>query len=464
MRLPTTLLLSLVLASALSGCTRYRSDSSWPKPRPLGEEMKIFRLPLKPEEVARDRTIKEPSGAITLAQALALALTKSPNLASFGWEVRAREAATLQSGLLPNPEIDVQVENFAGGGELRGLEGSETTIQLSQVIQLAGKRSKRTRVAALERDLASWDYEAKRLDVVTEGTKAFVGLLAAQEQLALTEELVRLAQEVFDTVSARVQAGKVSPIEETKAGVALAKSRIERGRADRRLASSRKRLAATWGSTSPTFEKVVGKLDEVKPIPSIEQLAKRVSGNPDIARWSEEIEQRRAVLELEQALRIPDLTLGGGIRRLNATNDDTYVFGLSIPLPFFNRNQGGILEARYELARGESEQSLAFTRVNEELAEAYRELSSAFMEATSLKEKVLPGAKKSFEATAEGYRQGKFGFLDVLDAQRTFFEARREYIGALAAYHIAAAEVERSVGISLENTREIPEKDTQERR
>jgi cobalt-zinc-cadmium efflux system outer membrane protein len=56
---------------------------------------------------------------VTLAQAQALALLQNPRLAAFGWEVRAREAQILQAGLLPNPEVDVEVENFAGSGALR---------------------------------------------------------------------------------------------------------------------------------------------------------------------------------------------------------------------------------------------------------------------------------------------------------------------------------------------------------
>ena len=108
-----------------------------------------------------------------------------PRLAAFGWEVRAGEARTLQASLPPNPEVGIEVENFAGSGALRGFRGTEITIHLSQLIELAGKRQKRTRVAALERDLVAWDYEATRIDVLTQVTQAFVEVLSAQERLRL---------------------------------------------------------------------------------------------------------------------------------------------------------------------------------------------------------------------------------------------------------------------------------------
>jgi cobalt-zinc-cadmium efflux system outer membrane protein len=381
---------------------------------------------------------------------LALALQRNPELASAAWEVRAGEARTLQAGLLPNPEVGVEVENFAGSGEFRSVDAAETTIALSQVIELGGKRLRRARLAALERDLTAWDYEATRIDVFTATTKAFVDVLSAQAQLALSEDLVRLAERVLSTVAARVQAGQVSPVEETRARVALSTSRIALERAGRELGATRERLAATWGSTAPAFERGEGALERIVPIPSADRLAQRIRQNPDIARWIAEMAQRQAAVALEEARRIPNVTGTGGVRRLRETRDTALIMQLSIPLAVFDRNQGAILEARYQLARAGEERRAAEVRVLTELAATYAELSSAFVEATTLQAEVLPGAQSAFEAFSEGYRQGKFGFLDVLDAQRTLFEARGRYIEALTAYHRAVTEMERLVGEPLE--------------
>jgi cobalt-zinc-cadmium efflux system outer membrane protein len=448
----------LALVLGLTGCATHRMDVAWPEPRPLGKDFATYRPPHRPSAAASaSLELEEPSGVITLRQALSMALMKNPELKAFSWEVRAREARTLQARLLPNPEPGVEAENLGGSGAFQDFDGTETTFQLSQLIELGGKRSKRTRVAALERDLAGWDYESKRLDVLTEVTKAFVDVLAAQERLALTEELVHLAGQVFNTVSERVRSGKVSPVEETKASVALATSRIEIERARRGLEAARKRLAATWGSTSPTFEKVDGQLDVVKPIPPAEQLVRRISQNPDIVRWVAEMEQRKAAVKLEDAKRIPDLTLSGGFRRFSETNDNAFVLGVSIPLPLFDRNQGGALEARYRLAKADEERKASEVRVGTGLVEAYQTLSTAFAEATALKNDVLPGAQSAFGAANEGYRQGKFGYLDVLDAQRTLFETRDQYIETLAAYHRAVADVEQLIGERLDAVKNTPE-------
>src|SRR4030067_295515 len=238
---------------------------------------------------------------MTLQQAQSLALMKNPELVAFSLEIRAKEAQAIQSGFFPNPEIGFTIENFGGSRDLRGFQGTETTIQIGQMVEMGGKRLKRRYAATLERDLANWDYEAKRADVLSEVTKTVIEVLTAQERLGLTEELVSLSEQVFNTISARVTAGKVSPVEETKAGVALATVRIELERAKRQLEGARKRLAAIWGRTFAVFEKVEGQLDLLKPLPSAEQLESLISQYPDIARCAEEIEQRNAVLKLENA-------------------------------------------------------------------------------------------------------------------------------------------------------------------
>lgn len=423
-----------------------------PGSRLLGKEFASYKAPSRqPDDISVSPELEEPTGPLTLSQSISLALMRNPELAVFSWEVRAGEAKTLQAGLFPNPELEIEAENLGGSGDLQGFNSTESTIQLSQLIELAGKRSKRKRIASLEQNLAGWDYETKRIDVLTEVTRAFIEVLAAQERFTLTKELVNLAGQVYTTVSERVKAGKVSPVEETKAKIALSISKIEWNRANRILEASRKRLTTFWGNRSATFQKVEGELYDISPIPSLDQLAYRVSQNPDVARWITEIRQRRAVIGLANAEKIPDLTLKGGVRHLNKNNDNAFVLGVSIPIPLFNRNQGNSIAARHNLARAEQEQKAAKLEVHTSLITAYQGLSTSYADAIALKNEILPGSRSAFDATNEGYRFGKFSLLDVLDAQRTFFESKGRYIEVLADYHKSVADVERLIGENLES-------------
>ncbi|MBW8035978.1 MAG: TolC family protein [Planctomycetes bacterium] len=448
-------LLLIMLFLSLSGCTEQSNKSALPQPRSLGQEFPTFQPPAKPAETIKATTIDEPTGPVTLRKALALALMNNPQLRAFSWDVRISQANQLQASLWPNPELDVEVENVGGPGKLRRFKGATTTIQLSQLIELGGKTDKRIKLASLENQLAGMDYEAKRLDVFTEVTRAFIEALAAQERLKLTKELMQLSQELVDTVAKRVEAGKDSPLEKTKAAVAYSNIKIQHRQALQNLEFARKQLAFTWAGQKPTFESVAGSLDSPAALASIDQLTDLISQNPDIARWPLEIDKGKASLDLEKAKAVSDITLSAGSKRFNATNDDAIVFEISIPLQVSDRNQAGRLEAAYALSRAREEERSARTKIQLELARAYQALSNSHTEVTELDKYVLQAAESVFDASRTGYTQGKLDYLDVLDAQRTLFKAKAKYIDALASFHTAKTDVERLIGQGIDTITDI---------
>jgi len=432
----------MLFTFGISGCMGRTNNVELVQPQPLGHDSSTFQYPAEPLAPAE---IADPTGVITLSEALALATMHNPDLKAFSWNVRATEARQLQASLRPNPELEVEVENFAGSDELSGFDGAETTIQLSQLMELGDKRGKRTKVASLEKQLAGSDYKATRLDVFTAVTKAFIEVLAAQQRCKSTKELLQLSEELVAIVTKRVDAGKDSPLEKTKAAVALSKINIQHQQALKDLDFTRKQLASTWADSKPGFESVAGELNLLSPLPPIDRLMDLLEQNPDLARWALEIDKDHATLELEKAKAISDITFSGGARIHNETDDNAFVFGVSIPLPISDRNQGGKRAAAYELNKAREEQRAGHARIQMELAKAYQALSSAYMEASELDKNLLQGAESLFKASKAGYIQGKLDYLNVLDAQRTLFEARAQYIDALASFHIAKTDVERLI-------------------
>jgi cobalt-zinc-cadmium efflux system outer membrane protein len=388
---------------------------------------------------------EEPTGTLSLAQALSLALQRQPDLVAFSREIRAREAAVQQAGLLPNPELSATIENV-GNPDLEDLDGPATTIQLGQLIELGRKRAARVETAALDRDLAVWDYEARRAELLTEVAQAFFAVLSAQQRVALAQQSVELARQVVTTAQARVKAGTASPVEETRARIALGSASIELQSVERELEAARRRLAATWRSTMPRFRAVAGEYEAVRPVPALEQLSERIARTPALARWATERAQRQATLRQERAQAVPDITVSGGVTRFHEADEGAFVIGVSVPLPLFNRNQGAIAEAQQRIEKAHDEQAAAEVRVATALAQAYQALTRAHDRVGALDRSVLPAARSAFEAVSQGYRLGKFGYLDVLDAQRTLFEAQAQYLQALGDYHQAVAEVEGLIG------------------
>ncbi len=392
----------------------------------------------------------EPTGTVTLTDVLSLALAHNPGLKTFPYSLRAAEARRLQAGLRPNPELQVELEEFGGGGERSGFDATETTVQIGQPIELGGKREKRTRVAAIGKELVWWDYESARLDLTREVSRAFTAVLAAQERLALAEKVLELSRQAHSAVAQRVDAGRDSPVDALRAGVALSESRIERQKAEKSLAAARQSLAATWGSSTPTFTAAAADWYEIRSMSAVDLSPDAIATNPDVARWEDEQRSRRAALDLQKAKAVPDVTAAGGVRRFEETDDAAFVAGLAVPLPLFDRNQGGIEEALADLAASRQQYEAVRVKTLAALSEAVSALAAAQEEVTALKSEVLPAAQQAFEAVQQGYRQGKFDYLYVLDTQRTLFQTQATYIESVEAYHKARADVERLTGRPLD--------------
>ena len=390
--------------------------------------------------------IENPTGALSLQKALSLGLLQNPELAAFSWEIRSAEARAVQAGLFPNPELETSVENFGGKNDQSGFKNAETTVQVNQLIELGGKRLKRKHAANLETELAAWDFESKRLDVFADISGAFWDVFAAQESLSITRELSKLSEATYATVVERVKAGKVPPVEALQAKVSLTTARIEFEQAKHTLESARKRLAATWGSTDPVFEAVTGQMDLISPVPELAELEKGIAENPDVARWTTEIENKSAAVALTDAEAIPDVTIGAGPRYYGETDNTAFVMALSVPIPLFNRNQGAKQEARHGLSRAKETQRAEILKARSNLGQAYQDLSAAFSSASALRESAMPAAETAFKSTLEGYREGKFSYPFVLEAQRTLFEVRQQHLLALGEYHKARTAIERLTG------------------
>ena len=449
--------LAMIVAAGLSACTPAAQRASIdgrldgrPEPRSLGSALP---LPLSTETSVDDPIGRnmpdEPAGELTFRTALAQALLRSPELAVFSWEIRAANARILQAGLIPNPELGLEVENFGGSATRNGFRGAESTVALSQLIELGGKREKRTRVARLERDLAGWDYETKRLDVYVATAKAFMRTLAAQRRTELSQAQLALASQVLATVDERVKAGRASPLENARASVALEASRVAAQRAARELQAARNKLAAQWGSTAVRFTRVTGDLDELSVLPPLDDLIERVSENPDLARAENEFALRRSNLALAKANDIPDITISAGVRRYEETDDGAFIAGISIPIPVFGVNPGGVLEADRRLSQQMYRQRATVVDVVSSLQETYAKAAALRSEIHALKNTILPGAQNAFEAAQLGYRQGKFDFLEVLDSQRTYFGERERYLDTTSEYHRTTLDIERLTGQAL---------------
>src|SRR6185369_4712016 len=391
----------------------------------------------------------KPTGTISLDDAYAAALRQSPELAAASDEIRAREALAGQAARRPNPLVQTEVENIGVSGDRSGFDDTETTLLLSQLIELGGKRSKRARVAEIGRDLARWDFEAKRLDVLSRVRRAFITVLAAQARIDLVRERRRVATEEVNAATRSVSAGASSPFELSRARLTLERAGLELAQSESELRAARDSLAATWRGEAAAFTRATGKLEDLPRLPAENELARLVPSSPDVARWTSEREERRATLGLEEAGSVPDVTAGIGARHFSDNSDNALVFEVSVPLPLFDRNRDSVAAARARLSKAEHEAAAASAGALAAIHEAYRRCTAARENAERLAGSTLPAARAARENARSAFRQGAVRRIDVLEAERTVFELETEYVGVLEAAHLAAADVERLAAIEL---------------
>jgi cobalt-zinc-cadmium efflux system outer membrane protein len=395
----------------------------------------------------QDSLFPEPAGVLEMQDALSAALRGNPTLAASRWEVRAADATRMQAGLRRNPELSVSLEDFAGTGSYGGMGASQATVELSQAVELGGKRGARQDVARHALAGAGWDHEAARLDVIRVTRERFVEVVAAQRALKMAGEAVQWADETARAAAERVRAGGASPVERARADAAAARARIDLEWAKHRLEEARENLGAAWGQREPTFTEAQDELDSVPPIPSFDLLIERVEQNPALRRIASDREREAALQAVEKSLAVPDVTVSGGYRRLGLTDDNALVAGVSVPLPLLNRNQGRIVESRHRMAATDKRQQAARLELQLQVAEAYKVATTALTEIDLLRRTVLPETRSAFETTHAGYRQGRYAHLELQDAQRLLLEAHTQYLNALVACHRAVAQLEALTGL-----------------
>ncbi|WGT61971.1 TolC family protein [Variovorax paradoxus] len=402
-------------------------------------------LPQLPLRQITARTV-EPAGPLDLRSALALAQRFNPGLSSATREHEATDAAVLQAGAWPNPVLEAQVEDLRR-------DNRTTTLLLSQPIELGGKRAARVTAAERARDQAASALLARRAELRASAITLFFEVLVAQERLRLARDSAGLAGAATRAAAHRVAAGKAAPLEETRSRVAEAGIQVELQQAEGALRSARRQLTALWGNPEPRFTQAEGAVDRLPPVEPAQDVEKRLAAAPALRQARLEVERRQALSQLEQARRVPDITVSLGAKRVPADEGmgstggrNQVVVGVSVPLPIFDTNRGNVAEALSREDKARDDLAAAELQLGADAAQAAERLRSARATAQTLQRDALPGAEAASKAAGKGFELGKFSFLEALDAQRTLFQVRNQYLLAVADAHRAASELDKLLG------------------
>jgi len=374
---------------------------------------------------------------IDLPTAIRLALDQ-PAARAAAHEVAASEALVEQADRLPNPELSYLREGQQAGTRT-------TTVQINQPVELGGKRRARVAVAQEAAGLAHIAWQARRQDIRADVMTAWHDVHIAAHRREVAQALTDLARRTVDVAGKRVAAGKISPIDETRARLAAVDAATALTQATGALTIARTRLGALVGQPADTLVLAA----DSAPLPDVEPLAAllaRAGVTTGIRRARGQLAARQAQAEAERAARVPDVTLSLGTQRDDQAGRRQAVVGLSVPLPLFNRNEDALRAALRRTDQAGDELAAAQASTAAALTAAHTRYATARNEAALLSQEVVPNARAAYEQTLKGFEYGKFSFLDVLDAQRTWFQAQTRQWDSLENAWRAYADIERLAG------------------
>lgn len=377
---------------------------------------------------------------LTLEKAVAAALKYNPDLTVSKFMTRLAETERQIASMFPNPELAFEYENF---------DEPEKTLTIGYLIELGGKRRQRMDHADAGIELAQSALEGARVEIIHETATAFIDVLVAQENLNLAHEKEKLADQVYETSKERVLAGRVSPMEQVTAKIKKIQARLDVQTAEDDLLIARTNLSAMWGSPAAGFNAAAGELNRIQPVPSFESLISGMENAPRIKTQYAEIKVAEFGLDLEKRNRIPDLAISGGVKKIDESDDPVYLVGLSLPIPLFDRNQSSIARSAENLGQQTAALSAEKSRITRDLTAAYQTLKSAHQQVNTIQTEILPAAQSVLDAVKEGYQEGEFGFLEMLEAQSTLYESHESHVQSLGQYHRAVIDLEKILGKEL---------------
>jgi outer membrane protein, heavy metal efflux system len=386
------------------------------------------------------------SQTLSLQTALQRALAANPRLTAAERDVGIASGQSIQAGALINPELSYEQDNSLGSGPYRGTRSAETTLQVSQLFELFGKRDARIAAGRAALDTATIQRKAMRLEVLSETAIAFLGVLGNQRRIQILDEHINAIDRLTPLLQRRIDAGASSPAETGRAQVASDLVKADRERVRAVLASARRELAVLMGDTAPKYSAVSGRLETVGRPSSFQSVVAAIDANPQLVRWTAVYAQRNAELLMARLRPYPDVRLSAGWRHFNDTGDDAVRLGISIPIPVFDQNQGNIISAEQSLEKTRAEREANRAALIVLAGRAYDSLQGALRELAILRDSTIPKSRQAADAIFEGYGQGRFSLLEVLDAQASVSQARLREQEAQQNFHIAVATIEGLVG------------------
>jgi cobalt-zinc-cadmium efflux system outer membrane protein len=391
----------------------------------------------------------EPSGTLSLRDAIDATLAANPQLGVYRFREEAIAGEGLTAALRPPLQLNGGVEDALGSGSVQGIERAEFTLSLSRVVELGDQRDARIAINSQRLQRVQAEQRVTELDLLAEVTRRFIAVATAQERVALQQRAAALAQETLDALEPLVNAGQSPASEQARAAAALERARLAENHERTTLETARISLASMWASQAPQFDAVGADFRNPGEAGALTDLLLALNDNPDVLVFASEERLREAEIREAMSAQRGTVQWTAGLRHIRETKDVGFVFGMSMPLGSRERAAGAIAAAEASLREVDATRDIVLNRMQAQINTLYLQLRQAILEVNTLRDAVLPQLNTAQQQTREAYVAGRYGYLELVSAQREYLDAELALIDAAADAHLLRAEIERLSGAAL---------------
>jgi cobalt-zinc-cadmium efflux system outer membrane protein len=389
-----------------------------------------------------------------LNDALALFLKQNLDLLIAKYGIEYSKGEQITAALFPNPVLSVSTVSSLSksqfGERANLLRSGQVYPQIQQLFEIAGKRGYRIESAAYGAQSAEAAFAdaVRELGLTVKDT--YYRVQVAHRRLALAEENRDRFSRILEVNTIRFKKGYIAEVDLIRIRLQFIDFQSQVIQALQETESSRADLRVLLFLSPATQLELTTELDFHRIDPNIDQLRLlALEARPDIRVRRITQSQRMADLKLARAYRYPDITVGAGYATQGPTGPDLQQqlgLSLGVPLPLFNRNQGGILQAEVAVQTAEADLNKTINQVENQVDIAYRNLIQSRRLVEAYLGGVLDDARSTFSIVERAYERGGATILDLLDAARTSSTIQQNYIEALFNYQRNVIQLEGAVG------------------
>jgi outer membrane protein, heavy metal efflux system len=404
------------------------------------------------EQPAVKAAVEQSAGTITLEQLEQMALQNNPTLGQAAAAVQAVEGRKAQSSLYPNPVFSVVADDISLE-DTDGQTDQHLFFNLEQTILLGGKRGKAGNFFEQEKQLAQINSDMQRLRVLNSVRLLYYQILGIQEQLKVRDELQKVAEKAVEITKELFNVGSADQPDLLEAEIESQSVQVASLAAQNERTRLWKQLATVIGNPDLPLSNLSGSLEENPPELNQEELLKTLLNESSQVKAAQlQLLSRQAAIPLAKSQTIPDLRLLGGIgynyEILQETGERAgweASFGVGIPLPLFNRNQGQVAKATAEVQSAEREIERVKLALVAKFSSVFTEYLNAKTIADKYRKEMLPRARQAYELYMNSFQEMRAAYPQVLIAQRNQYQLEVEYVEAMTNQWTSALKIQGSL-------------------